>query len=68
MDEINFRLAACLTCNRTSSILSCGINSKGDNLVNINMNAIMQTMYEYIKYQDYIHYHSLYKMSKNINA
>ena len=29
----------------------------------INMNAIMQTMYQYVKHQDYIRYHSLYKMS-----
>lgn len=29
----------------------------------INMNAIMQAMYEYVKYQDCIRYHSLYKMS-----
>ena len=36
---------------------------KGDNLMKI-MNAIMQTMYEYVKHQDYIRYNSLYKMSK----
>ena len=28
------------------------------------MNTIMQTMYEYVKHQDYIRYNSLYKMSK----
>lgn len=29
----------------------------------INMNTIMQAMYEYVKHQDYIRYNSLYKMS-----
>ena len=28
----------------------------------IDMNVIMQAMYEYVKYQDYIRYNSLYKM------
>ena len=36
---------------------------KGDNLMKI-INTIMQTMYEYVKHQDYIRYNSLYKMSK----
>lgn len=30
----------------------------------INMNAIMQTMAQYVWHQDYIRYHSLYNMSK----
>ena len=30
----------------------------------INMNVIMQAMYEYVKHQDYIRHNSLYKMSK----
>lgn len=29
MDEMNFRLAACLACNRTSSILLCEVSSVG---------------------------------------
>lgn len=29
----------------------------------INMNTIMQAMADYVKHQDYIRYHSLYKMS-----
>ena len=28
----------------------------------INMNVIMQAMYEYVKHQDYIHHNPLYKM------
>lgn len=28
----------------------------------INMNIIMQAMYEYVKHQDYIRYNPLYKM------
>lgn len=30
----------------------------------ININAIMQVMYEYVKNQDYIRYNSLYKTFK----
>lgn len=30
----------------------------------INMNVIMQAMYEYVKCQDYIRHNSLYKMFK----
>ena len=28
------------------------------------MDTIMKAIYEYVKYQDYIRYNSLYKMSK----
>ena len=30
----------------------------------INMNVIMQAMYGYVKYQDYIRYSPLYKMTQ----
>lgn len=34
----------------------------------INMNVIMQGMYEYVKCQDYIRHSSLYKMSKKYQS